>query len=139
VRAGAKKRCEVCGVAFGPLSSRKRFCSQKCHDRYYAAKRRPKATCEQCGRRFQPLENTPGRFCSHKCYHDWQHEHGEGGRIDRKLAQVSARAQFLARRDLEAREAERAVPVRVSRSSSGMRIESRGNCAGGCATNIPHT
>ena len=39
----------------------------------------------------------------------------------------------------EARAAERAVPVRVSRSSSGMRIESRGNCAGGHASNILHT
>ena len=138
MRAHARKRCEVCGAAFGPLSTRKRFCSQRCHDRYYAAKLRPKATCEQCGRRFQPLENTPGRFCSHKCYHDWQHEHGEGGRLDRELAQVSARAQFLARRDLEAKAAG-GVPVRVSQSRTGLRIESRGNCAGGCATNIPHT
>ena len=62
----------------------------------------------------------------------------EGGRIDRKLAQITSRAQFLARRDLEAK-ALGGVPVRVSQSRTGLRIESRGNCAGGCATNIPHT
>jgi hypothetical protein len=49
------------------------------------------------------------------------------------------RDDYLARRDLEAKESERAIPVRVSIGENGLRIESRGNCAGGNASHTRHT
>ena len=48
------------------------------------------------------------------------------------------RAVFLARRDLEAKAA--GLPAeRVSYGANGLRIVSRGNCAGGRTTSLMHT
>lgn len=140
--------CANCGRKFQPSKGKaQKYCCDNCrivaNNRNYRArmKAKPNRICARCGKEFFSLEGA-AKYCSRECSAAREKERKIGARASKRMERQRATAErsiFLARRDLEAREAERAVPVRVSRSSSGMRIESRGNCAGGHATNILHT
>lgn len=145
--------CANCGRKFQPNKGKaQKYCCDNCrivaNNRNYRArmKAKPNRVCARCGKEFFSLEGA-AKYCSRECYTEHERERHRLNRCGSAIRQLRAKdarmerekVVFLARRDLEAREAERAVPVRVSRSSSGMRIESRGNCAGGHATNILHT
>ena len=148
-------RCKECGKAFIPSKRRNQlYCSHNCqvvhNNRIYNARRAertgPNHVCEQCGKRFYSSHSAP-RFCSVECYR----EHERECRRSRNAATAIARMRneekrrkqerdaYLNRRDLEAKESERAIPVRVSIGENGLRIESRGNCAGGNASHTRHT
>ena len=148
-------RCKECGKSFIPSKRRNQlYCSDNCrivhNNRKFNAKRAertgPNHVCEQCGKRFYSSHSAP-RFCSVECYREHERECRRSRNAATAIAQMrrkekrrqQERDAYLARRDLEAKESERAIPVRVSIGENGLRIESRGNCAGGCATNIPHT
>ena len=147
--------CANCGRKFTPtLGAHQKFCCANCrvvfHNRQWRERRRtttrPNRTCERCGKRFYSSQSA-ARFCSRECYQAHERECRSARRAATAIAQMrreekrrkQERDVYLARRDLEAKESERAVPVRVSYTSRGMRIVSRGNCAGGCTTSMRHT
>ena len=148
-------RCKECGKAFIPSKRRNQlYCSHNCqvvhNNRIYNARRaersKPNHICERCGKAFYSKRVT-ARFCSLQCYREHERKERSARRQLTAIAQMrreekrrqQERDAYLARRDLEAKESERAIPVRVSIGENGLCIESRGNCAGGCATNIPYT
>ena len=147
--------CANCGRKFTPtLGARQKFCCANCrvvfHNRQWRERRRtttrPNHVCEACGAEFFSRD-TKARYCSLECYHSATKssrtrppKYATTAELQRERERrAKAKAVYLARRDLEAREAERAVPERVSYTSRGMRIVSRGNCAGGCTTSMRHT
>lgn len=140
--------CANCGRKFQPNKGKaQKYCCDNCrivaNNRNYRArmKAKPNRICARCGKPFFSLQSA-AKYCSRECYQAHEKERRAGAHANNRMERQRAATEksiYLARRDLEAREAERAVPVRISRSSSGMRIESRGNCAGGHATNILHT
>ena len=148
-------KCKECGKSFIPSKRRNQlYCSDNCrivhNNRKFNAKRaersKPNHICERCGKAFYSKHVT-ARYCSMECYREHERKERSAWRQLTAIAQMrrnekrrqQERDAYLARRDLEAKESERAIPVRVSIGENGLRIESRGNCAGGCATNIPHT
>ena len=148
-------RCKECGKAFIPSKRRNQlYCSHNCqvvhNNRIYNARRAertgPNRTCKECGKRFYSLKSS-ARFCSMQCYREHERKARSARRqltaIEQMRRKEKRRQQerdaYLARRDLEAKEFERAIPVRVSIGENGLRIESRGNCAGGNASHTRHT
>lgn len=147
-------KCKECGKSFIPSKRRNQlYCSDNCrivhNNRIFNAKRAertgPNHVCEQCGKRFYSSHSAP-RFCSLECYR----EHERECRRSRNAATAIARMRkdekrrrqerdvYLSRRDLEAKAA--GLPEeRVSIGANGMRIVSRGNCAGGNASCTRHT
>lgn len=147
--------CKECGKSFIPSKRRNQlYCSRNCqvvhNNRIFNAKRAertgPNRTCERCGKRFYSSQSA-ARFCSRECYQAHERECRSARRAATAIAQMrreekrrkQERDVYLARRDLEAKESERAVPVRVSIGANGMRIVSRGNCAGGNTSHTRHT
>lgn len=140
--------CANCGRKFQPSKGRaQKYCCDNCrivaNNRKYRArmKDKPNRVCARCGKEFFSLEGA-AKYCSRECYQAREKERRAGAHANKRTERqraASERSIYLARRDLEARAAERAVPVRVSRSANGLRIVSRGNCMGGHATNILHT
>lgn len=147
--------CKECGQKFIPSKRRNQlYCSRNCqvvhNNRIFNAKRAertgPNHTCERCGKRFYSLHSA-ARFCSAECYREHERECRRSRKAGTAIAQMhreekrrkQERDVYLARRDLEAKESERAVPVRVSIGENGLRIESRGNCAGGNTSHMRHT
>ncbi len=140
--------CANCGRKFQPNKGKaQKYCCDNCrivaNNRNYRSrmKAKPNRVCARCGKEFFSLEGA-AKYCSRECYQAREKERKIGARATKRIERQRATAErsvYFARRDLEAREAERAVPVRVSVSRTGLRIESRGNCAGGHATNILHT
>lgn len=61
------KICPVCGIEFYKRRKKKQiYCSHKCSTE---AQRKPKSTCEQCGKEFQPKPSKVApRFCCRSCY-----------------------------------------------------------------------
>ena len=147
--------CKECGKAFIPSKRRNQlYCSHNCqvvhNNRIYNARRaersKPNHICERCGKAFYSKRVT-ARYCSRECYREPKRKERSAWRQLTAIAQMrreekrrkQERDAYLARRDLEAKESERAVPVRVSIGENGLRIESRGNCAGGNASHTRHT
>lgn len=147
--------CANCGRKFMPANGNmQKFCCANCrivfYNRKWREKRRtamrPNHVCEACGTKFYSSD-TKARYCSLECYRAATKssrprppEYVSAAEIQRERERrAKAKAVYLARRDLEAREAERAVPERVSYTSRGVRIVSRGNCAGGNSSSMRHT
>lgn len=148
-------RCKECGKAFIPSKRRNQlYCSHNCqvvhNNRIYNARRaersKPNHICERCGKAFYSKRVT-ARYCSRECYREHERKERSARRQLTAIAQMRRKEKrrqqdrdaYLARRDLEAKESERAIPVRVSIGENGLRIESRGNCAGGNASHTRHT
>lgn len=77
----AELECQTCGEKYKPKTTNQtKFCSLKCHDRYYqpivkVEKVKEVKICEICSISYQQNENSQGRFCSAKCRrrkHLWQ-------------------------------------------------------------------
>lgn len=148
-------KCKECGKAFIPSKRRNQlYCSHNCqvvhNNRIYNARRaersKPNHICERCGKAFYSKRVT-ARLCSLQCYREHERKERSARRQLTAIAQMrreekrrkQERDAYLARRDLEAKESERAIPVRVSIGENGLRIESRGNCAGGNTSHTRHT
>ena len=144
--------CANCGRKFQPNKGRaQKYCCDNCrivaNNRNYRAKMRakPNRICARCGKPFRAMESA-AKYCSRECYAEHERERHRLNRCGSAIRQLRAKdarlerdkVVFLARRDLEARAVVRSVPVRVSISRTGLRIESRGNCIGGHATSILH-
>lgn len=147
-------RCKECGKAFIPSKRRNQlYCSHNCqvvhNNRIYNARRAertgPNRTCKECGKRFYSLKSS-ARFCSLQCYREHERKERSARRQLTAIAQMrrkekrrhQERDAYLARRDLEAKAA--GLPEeRVSIGANGMRIISRGNCAGGNTSYTRHT
>ncbi|SFG86697.1 hypothetical protein [Enterocloster clostridioformis] len=67
--------CRNCGKPFEGKSAKRQFCSDRCRNAWFTAKKRriPYAQiCEQCGKEFTAFGNPNKRFCSRKCFTDSQ-------------------------------------------------------------------
>jgi hypothetical protein len=104
--------------------------------------------CLECGAAFVPRHHSQ-TVCSDECRRLRDNRLNAESRVrcaekkrkadaDKRKEKLDRRAAFFAARDA-AFESIGLPPVRVSVSRTGLRIESRGNCAGGHATNILHT
>lgn len=147
-------KCKECGQKFIPSKRRNQiYCSHNCqvvhNNRIYNARRAertgPNRTCKECGKRFYSLKSS-ARFCSRECYQAHERECRSARRAATAIAQMRRKEKrrqqdrdvYLARRDLEAKAA--GLPEeRVSIGANGMRIISRGNCAGGNTSHMRHT
>lgn len=147
-------KCKECGKKFIPSKRRNQlYCSDNCrivhNNRIFNAKRAertgPNHVCEQCSKQFYSSKSA-ARFCSVECYRAHEREYRSARRSATEIAQMrreerrrkKERDVYLARRDLEAKAA--GLPEeRVSIGANGMRIISRGNCAGGNTSHTRHT
>lgn len=147
-------KCKECGKSFIPSKRRNQlYCSDSCrivhNNRIFNAKRAertgPNHVCEMCGKQFYSSQSA-ARFCSVECYRAHEREYRSARRSATEIAQMrreerrrkKERDVYLARRDLEAKAA--GLPEeRVSIGANGMRIISRGNCAGGNTSHTRHT
>lgn len=70
----AQIECKICGESFKPLSSRTIFCSMSCRDKGKSYQK----SCLICNKTFKVKksvvnrEGMAGKFCSAKCYSDYQ-------------------------------------------------------------------
>lgn len=59
--------CEWCGESFKAKHSTKRFCSRRCMDQSWHARKAPTHTCKHCGRLFAPKGVDRTTYCSRGC------------------------------------------------------------------------
>lgn len=57
--------CPICGSAFHPKYPSQKYCSNPC--RHVGKRKRPDATCIECGAVFISRSDNRGKFCSRQC------------------------------------------------------------------------
>ena len=67
--------CDYCGRMITSKNKKKRFCSDKCRNKWRAEhpehinhKAVYKCTCHFCGRSFEAYGNSRRKYCCHECY-----------------------------------------------------------------------
>ena len=70
-----ERRCDYCGRMITSKNKKKRFCSDKCRNKWWAEhpehinrKAVYKCTCHFCGRSFEAYSNSRRKYCCHECY-----------------------------------------------------------------------
>jgi len=59
-----RKTCKTCGCTFHAKTVRQTYCSEVC--------KRGRASCTGCQQNFIPSKKSLGKFCSRKCYYNFQ-------------------------------------------------------------------